>query len=442
MGSNMNKKIRLRKKTVLIALSFTAVCAASFVLILLVFTTIMENQIAAGAQKAIESLADAYASDDTYAMEEGSTESETYFGQTASSPLMSALFEDESETEEAVKTEETAVETEADSDTYGFDDTYYYAQSFLIDRNMKPAMFITPSERALAVWYASHRKTNGQVQKTSVEGRTFYVAETEDRFYSTDGTYRWLLYVDVTDQQHLINYVNRIEIIIMAICSALAAYLGIRLGISIEREQDRQKKVFENASHELKTPLMSIQGYAEGIASGVISDTKEASRIIMSETDKMESLVEEILSLSRLESNSVRFSPEMVSIAGMVNDCLVSMEYVIEKRGLSVRLNLDEAKVEADPALFERALTNLISNAVKYAKSEIELSCSRTHLIVRNDGCRLSKDEIAHIFDRFYIGPNGSTGIGLALTQEIVRQHGWRIHAGNYEKGVQFIITF
>lgn len=472
----MKRKIKIKRKTVLIALSFTAITGASFALILFVFNSIMEREIASSARSAIQALADEYASEEFSSyleeetetegrMDEGTEDTEPERDVMASLPMIGAFTEEETEqeTEENIPAAGTlsadtdieedpgagaaGTETETEAFPGGLDSEfdsspYYFALSFLVDREVKPVMVTTPGERSLAGWFSKTRPAEGDIARAAVGGRIYYVSSAPDHYYSSDDSYFWILYVDVTAQQYLIDHIDRIQILIMAACAVIASFFGVWLGISVEREQDRQKEFFENASHELKTPLMSIQGYAEGIYSGVITDTKEASGIIMNETDKMESLVEEILSLSRIESRSVRFAPEWISVAEAVNDCLVGMEYVIRSRSLSVEMNLDGTRVQADPALFERAVANLLSNAVKYARSRIVIGCDKNHLTVFNDGVTLTKEEISHIFDRFYIGPNGSTGIGLALTKEIVLQHGWKIRVQNVSGGVQFVITF
>ena len=187
---------------------------------------------------------------------------------------------------------------------------------------------------------------------------------------------------------------------------------------------------------------MSIQGYAEGIGNGVIDDPKKASRVILSETDKMRDLVEEILALSRLESSQTKLHMESVILPDVINDCLMALEYEIRKRALDVSMNLEQIKVQADPDQLGRVVMNLISNAVKYAESRIYISCEKNYLRIVNDGDVLDEEEKRHIFDRFYIGKRGGTGIGLALVDEIVAQHGWRIRVDNTAQGVAFTITF
>ena len=98
--------------------------------------------------------------------------------------------------------------------------------------------------------------------------------------------------------------------------------------------------------------------------------------------------------------------------------------------------------MRADASSFETAVMNLLSNAVKYAGSKIVVSCDEHSLSVWNDGGELSENDTKNIFDRFYIGKNGSTGIGLALTKEIVSRHGWKIGVENRSGGPLFTIRF
>ena len=141
--------------------------------------------------------------------------------------------------------------------------------------------------------------------------------------------------------------------------------------------------------------------------------TGHAASVIMSESDKMSALVEEILSLSRLESGETEMNPESISISEIVNDCLVALETVVIKRGLVIETHLEDDKVLADPAQAETAVSNIISNAVKYAMHRIVIRNDDKSLSVWNDGGNLSRENLEHIFDRFYIGEKGQTGIGM-----------------------------
>jgi len=316
------------------------------------------------------------------------------------------------------------------------------ASCLLVGEHYKTQPYELAKRRELARWCAQHPNVGGGTDSVRLGERQYFVAQVKNTTQEQDGKGVWLVYVDVTGEMALIRRMDISMLVIMVLCAAIACFAGIRIGVSIERGQDRQKKFFENASHELKTPLMSIQGYAEGIYSGVIPDQKHAVSVIMNETDKMAALVDEILCLSRIESGETKLNLESVSVPEVVNNCLVSLESVILKRKLAVETHLEEITVQADTGNFETAVTNLLSNAVKYAESRIVITCAERTLSIWNDGSQLSKQDAAHIFERFYIGKNGNTGIGLALTKEIIERHGWKLQLLNRENGPEFVIKF
>ena len=311
-----------------------------------------------------------------------------------------------------------------------------------VDPNYTPNGIYLGKERDLARWCQENPDVGGGISYTQINDREYYVAQSADHM-TYDGTPGiWLIYVDVTAETAMVHRVDLSMLVIMALCGIIACVTGIRIGVSIERGQERQKKFFENASHELKTPLMSIQGYAEGLYDGIIAEPKQAIAVIMNETDKMATLVDEILCLSRIESGETKLNIESVSVEDSVNNCLITLESVIMKKGLQIETKLASSSICADSAQFETAVINLLSNAVKYATHKIVITYDGKKLSIWNDGSLISKEDATHHFDRFYIGKNGNTGIGLALTKEIVERHGWTIRVENSGDGTQFIITF
>ena len=197
-----------------------------------------------------------------------------------------------------------------------------------------------------------------------------------------------------------------------------------------------QKTFFENTSHELKTPLMAICGYAEEIEMGVITDYSQAGRMIVSQTERMSKLIEDILYLSKMESGTEPLKCEPIEMASLVQDILMPLEGIVNRRNLSVSLELDEGYVNGDPEKLEHAVANLITNSVKYACSQIEISWKNQVLSIWNDGGELSTEDFSHMFERFHTGQNGNSGIGLALSKEIVEMHGWKLSAKNDRHGI------
>ena len=165
----------------------------------------------------------------------------------------------------------------------------------------------------------------------------------------------------------------------------IIAYVDVTSGRRLERSRLAEKQFFENTSHELKTPLTSIRGYAEGIERGVITDYKKTGRVITKETEKMSRLIEEILLSARLDSGAMQLHKETLDLNEFVEECLMPMEGAVISRNLNVNLALSPCKVSADPDRLEQAITNLITNALKYAKSSLFIKLENGQLRMQND---------------------------------------------------------
>ncbi len=287
-------------------------------------------------------------------------------------------------------------------------------------------------------WWQSNDSEPMEMYKVEMDETTLFVSWKE----AADGRIQFY-YVNATSETEMIKTISLVMYIIMAVCIVGATLIGFFVGKKIENDQAKQKQFFENASHELKTPLMSIQGYAEGLQEGVIADTKEATNVILSETDKMTNLVNDILSLSRLESGAYKLNKEEVEMYSFLAECLTSMEASINSKDLRVGLEVGDGlpSIEADRVQLEKAVRNILSNAIRYAEKEINISYDGKVLTIWDDGTPISEDSLKHLFERFYTGKNGNTGIGMSLTKEIVEQHGWKIKAENVDGGAQFVIT-
>lgn len=288
-------------------------------------------------------------------------------------------------------------------------------------------------------WWEGEQPKEQSLNKIDVNGTPLYVSWVQD---SDNASKIRFYYVNVSSEEQLIKTVSISLYIIMAICLAGACLAGFFMGKKIETDQNRQKQFFENASHELKTPLMSIQGYAEGLQAGVISEPEKATKVILNETDKMTGLVNDILSISRLESGAYKLKKEPVFMQEFLSECLTSMEAAIYEKHIRVSFDVAPSAIEADRTQLEKAVRNILSNAIRYAKSEIRILFDGKKLVIWDDGTPISAESLKHLFERFYTGQNGNTGIGMSLTKEIVEQHGWKIKAENTQAGAQFVITF
>ena len=291
---------------------------------------------------------------------------------------------------------------------------------------------LTPKEKKLIDWYETH--PSDEMQRAKINEATYYMKVRTE--YYEDGNERLLAYVDVTGEPELVKEISFGILLDAFVIAALGAAIGYFLGKKLEQNDKAQKTFFENTSHELKTPLMAICGYAEEIEMGVITDYSQAGRMIVSQTERMSKLIEDILYLSKMESGTEPLKCEPIEMASLVQDILMPLEGIVNRRNLSVSLELDEGYVNGDPEKLEHAVANLITNSVKYACSQIEISWKNQVLSIWNDGEELSTEDFSHMFERFYTGQNGNSGIGLALSKEIVEMHGWKLSAKNDRHGI------
>ncbi len=262
------------------------------------------------------------------------------------------------------------------------------------------------------------------------------VEPTGSEIYTTT----YVIYVDVLPVMSFSNTLNIIFLIILIIVTAIMCFLGIRLGSNIEYIQNSQNKFFQNASHELKTPLMSIQGYAEAIQTDIM-DHHRAADIIMEESDRMTSLVEEILAISKIDTGNLKLNIIATDVKEILYDCLRSESILLQKHGIDLDLDFGSGKimVMGDDVQLRRAFINIISNDIRYCKSRLSISCHliKGKAVIRfaDDGEGFDPETVDNIFARFYIGQKGQTGIGLALTKEIITLHKGKISAYNGPAG-------
>ncbi len=258
--------------------------------------------------------------------------------------------------------------------------------------------------------------------------------------------YAYIMYIDIGPITHYIVTLNWVFFGVLLAISSVMCLLGFRFGRNIEKEAERQQTFFQNASHELKTPLMAIQGYAEGIQAGVM-DTGSAAEVILKESDRMTELVDELLDISKIDMGRQRLTLSEMDIRELLYDSIRAVEPTAAAGGITIVPDFPETPVmvSCDDTRLRRAVTNILSNGVRYARSELRLTCraDKRHVTIRiqDDGDGIAEEDLPHIFDRFYMGKSGKSGIGLALTKEIIHLHKGTIRAYNGDGGAVFEIT-
>lgn len=258
--------------------------------------------------------------------------------------------------------------------------------------------------------------------------------------------YAYIMYIDIGPITRYIVTLNWAFFAVLLAISSVMCLLGFRFGRDIEKEAEQQQTFFQNASHELKTPLMAIQGYAEGIQAGVM-DTGSAAEVILEESDRMTELVEELLDISKIDMGRQQLALSEMDIRELLYDSIRAVESAAAASGITIAPDFSEEPimVKCDDTQMRRAVTNILTNGLRYARSELRLTCraDRRQVTIRiqDDGDGIAEADLPHIFDRFYMGRSGKSGIGLALTREIIHLHKGTIRARNGDTGAVFEIS-
>ena len=214
------------------------------------------------------------------------------------------------------------------------------------------------------------------------------------------------------------------------------------------RSEESQRTFFQNVSHELRNPLMSICGYAQGIERGVFPDPKQAAHTILEESQRLTALVSSLLTLSRIESG--QHAPTLLPLC--VNDCIAdsldrAAGSALQKQ-VDIRFPPADGRLLAlgDEDLLSHVLNNLLSNAIRYAHSSVSVAVrsENGHILITvcDDGEGIAPQDLPHIFERCYKGRGGHFGIGLAIAHSAAEQMRGSLTAQNRpEGGACFTLT-
>ena len=265
--------------------------------------------------------------------------------------------------------------------------------------------------------------------------------------------YSYIMYIDIGPITRYIVMLNWAFFGVLLAISSVMCLLGFRFGRDIEKEAERQQTFFQNASHELKTPIALIQGYAEGLTAGVADDPEDRKfycDTIADEAGHMNRLVMQLLSLSKLELGAEQTFYEEIDLHEMCRDAVQKTAVLCESKNLSVDCADTHITVRTDSGLLEQVLMNYLSNAIRYTAEGGSIVISavrnggRTRLTVFNAGEGLPEDELPKIWEKFYRTDRartreaGGTGIGLSLVRAIADTLHGDCGAENVPGGIAF----
>ena len=216
----------------------------------------------------------------------------------------------------------------------------------------------------------------------------------------------------------------------------------------LKRSDEIQKNFFQNVSHELRNPLMSISGYAQGIEQGIFDHPEDVAHTILEESGRLTEIVSSLLTLSRLETADTEAQLSDMDINETIEECLDRVNGQAMERDISLLYDEtdEECTVIGNEELCEQVICNFLTNAVRYAASCVEISVyehsDKVAISVADDGKGISPEDIDHVFERCYKGDGGNFGIGLAIAQTAAqRMHGEVSAANRAQGGAVFTLT-
>lgn len=229
---------------------------------------------------------------------------------------------------------------------------------------------------------------------------------------------------------------------------------------SRNREMDEKiflRDIISDISHQLKTPLASLNIFVDLLLEDKVTDTKERQKILQeasNQLSRMEWMVLSLLKLARIEAGAIQFDMKPCYLQGLFMQAKAAVNYLYENKHQTLHINCPkDTTLCCDSGWLVEALINLLKNASDYTETEknvyidVEDSNIYTRILIRDEGCGISEENLSHIFERFYrvaqeVNPN-SVGIGLALTKSIIDGMGAMIRVQS-ELGVGscFTITF
>lgn len=222
---------------------------------------------------------------------------------------------------------------------------------------------------------------------------------------------------------------------------------------------EMRKQFISDVSHELKTPIALIQGYAEGLVENVITDEESKkfySEVILDEANKMDKLVKRLLELMKLEYEERKFNDKVFDLSEVINEVIKNSKVVLEEKGIEVEFkNSGEINVYADDFYIEQVVTNYFTNAIKNVekvkgKNLIRVTVKKAktpnklRVSVFNTGKNIADENLNRIWNRFYKvdssrnRSNGGTGIGLSLVKAIMNRYNNNYGVINKIDGVEF----
>ena len=223
---------------------------------------------------------------------------------------------------------------------------------------------------------------------------------------------------------------------------------------SLENSSKRERQFSSDVSHELRTPVSVIMAESEyGVKyTDSVEDAKESFEVIERQSKRMTSMINQILELSRLDSR-LEIPKEEINLSERIKNTLEDYKILFDNKNIKLSTTIEEdISISANEALIMRMIDNLLSNALKYAETEVAVCLAKRNRIILeviDDGIGISDEEKVNIWNRFYkvdksrtTTEDNSSGLGLSITKKIVELHDGKIAVlDNKPKGTRFVVN-
>lgn len=224
---------------------------------------------------------------------------------------------------------------------------------------------------------------------------------------------------------------------------------------SLQRANALERQFLMSVSHDLRTPLTSIKGYAEALTDGAVDQPERVGEIIEQEANRLERLVGDLLLLARLESTEFPLHHSIIDPRSTISSVIDGLHPDASDRGIEIlsRFPDHEVTIDVDPDRFAQIVANLVSNALRYASRTVSLTlwtgADRVHFAIGDDGPGIDDDDLPHVFERLYtaaanpaIKESGS-GLGLAIVRDLTeRMRGSVTARRSAMGGAEFVVSF
>ena len=208
-----------------------------------------------------------------------------------------------------------------------------------------------------------------------------------------------------------------------------------QMAAHLEDLRDLDRQFLLAVSHDLRTPLTSILGYAEAIMEGEVEDPTHAARVVVGEANRLERLIGDLLDLARLDAHQFALNIDKLDAATVVSNAAASLRYAAEAALVTLVVYADDpVTIVGDRDRIAQIVSNLIENAMRFAQTQVEVRCEATRdgfvvITVSDDGPGIAEEDRPRIFERHYSsvrrpGRSAGTGLGLTIVSELVAQMG------------------